>query len=167
MATRSYRSYRSNQDGAVLYVALVFLVIMSLLGVAGMQVATLQERMASNYRASNIAFQRAEGLASQVEAQITTAGRFTPDTDKRQEQRLCSDTAAVRGLAWAKDRSLDDDPDPAVVVARLDDCTPGFSIAKAGRPVNEKPSIWQVSTFATDSASSPSSDAAVETVLMP
>lgn len=167
MATRTYRSYKKKQDGAVLYVALVFLVIMSLLGVAGMQVATLQERMASNYRAANIAFQRAEGLATQVEAQITTAGRFTPDTTKRQEQRRCNDPAAVRGIAWAKDRSLDDSPDTAVVVARMDECTPGGPIGMGGGPVNERPSIWQVSTFATDTSSGPSSDAAVETVLMP
>lgn len=167
MRARPIPVSRRNQRGAVLYVALVFLIIMSLLGVAGMQVATLQERMASNYRAANIAFQRSEALAREVEGKLTESPRFIPRPDERDEERRCDDPTAVRGDAWAKDRSVDDSPDTAIVVAKLNECTPGFSIAKGTGPVNEKPVIWQISTFSTDSATSPSSDAAVETVFMP
>ncbi|MCM5640131.1 PilX N-terminal domain-containing pilus assembly protein, partial [Xanthomonas hortorum] len=43
---------RYTQSGAVLYVALIMLILLALLGIAGMQVTGLQERMAFNYRSS-------------------------------------------------------------------------------------------------------------------
>ena len=162
-----HSTFPRQQRGAVLYVALIFIILLSLLGIVGMQVAALQERMASNYRATNLAFQRAEGLARLVETQLNSEPRFTPRAGERDEERRCDDPNPVRGTAWADDRSTDDDPDTAVVVTRLNECTPGFSISQGARPVNEKPVIWQISTFSTDVAVSPTSDAAVETVFMP
>ncbi|UNK50595.1 PilX N-terminal domain-containing pilus assembly protein [Lysobacter sp. S4-A87] len=160
-------SFPRQQRGAVLYVALIFLILLSLLGIVGMQVASLQERMASNYRATNMAFQRAEGLARLQEVQLNTGTRFVPRAGERDEERRCDDPSPVRGSAWAEARSNDDDPDTAIVVSRLNECTPGFSIAQGSRPVNEKPVIWQISSFSTDVAAAPTSDAAVETVFMP
>ena len=58
----SLHSPRS-QRGAVLYVVLIMLVLMALLGIAGMQVTSMQERMAANYLRSNVAFQNAEADA--------------------------------------------------------------------------------------------------------
>lgn len=58
------------QRGAALYVALVMLILLALIGIVGMQVATLQERMAANYLAVNMAFQRAEGVVRGSEADI-------------------------------------------------------------------------------------------------
>ena len=40
----------SRQHGAVLYVALIMLILLALIGVVGMQVAGMQERMSSDYR---------------------------------------------------------------------------------------------------------------------
>ena len=64
---RSYPSSRrrpfvapARQQGAVLYVALIMLVLLALLGVIGMQVAGMQERMAAGYRATSMAFQNAD-----------------------------------------------------------------------------------------------------------
>jgi type IV pilus assembly protein PilX len=48
------------QRGAVLVVALVFLLLMTVLGVTSMSSTTLQERMAGNLRDNNLAFQAAE-----------------------------------------------------------------------------------------------------------
>lgn len=168
--TRSRHAPRfaTRQRGAALYVALIFLVILALLGVSGMQVAVLQERMAANYRATNEAFQRSEAVARAIEGSLNTVGaRFVPDADSRESQRRCDDPAPVRGSGWADLRSLDDDPDTAVVVSRLDDCTPGYSIAMRGAENEKSAVIWQVSAFATDAAASPTSDAAVETIFMP
>lgn len=47
--------------GAVLFVALVMLILMTLIGVAAMQVTMLQERMSGNFRAQQVAFERSEG----------------------------------------------------------------------------------------------------------
>jgi len=156
------------QKGAALYVALIFLVILALLGISGMQVALLQERMASNYRATNEAFQRAEGVARAIEGELnTTDPRFVPDASAREQQRRCDDPAPVRGSSWADLRSLDDDADTAVVVSRLDECTPGYSIAVRGAENEKTAVIWQISAFATDAPDSPTSDSAVETIFMP
>ena len=48
------------QTGAALFISLMFLIILTLIGVSAANVGILQERMAGNVRDSNIAFQRAE-----------------------------------------------------------------------------------------------------------
>lgn len=48
------------ERGAALVVALVFLLLMTVLGVTSMRTTTLQERMAGNLRDNNLAFQAAE-----------------------------------------------------------------------------------------------------------
>lgn len=50
----------ANQRGAVLVVGLLLLLVLTLVGVASMQMTTLQERMAGNMREQEQAFQGAE-----------------------------------------------------------------------------------------------------------
>ncbi|HEY9255145.1 MAG TPA: PilX N-terminal domain-containing pilus assembly protein, partial [Stenotrophomonas sp.] len=64
------------QQGAVLYVALIMLVLLALIGVVGMQVASMQERMSANYLAANQAFQQAEAQVRGREAEITAGSEF-------------------------------------------------------------------------------------------
>ena len=59
MASLSISGYRSSR-GAVLIVALIILLVMTLVGISTMQGATLQERMASNNRQSSLARLAAE-----------------------------------------------------------------------------------------------------------
>ncbi len=58
MVPRSSAPFRNR--GAVLFVALVILLLLTLLGVTAMQVTLLQERMSGNYRAQQQAFERSE-----------------------------------------------------------------------------------------------------------
>lgn len=51
---------KKQQDGAVLVISLVLLLVLTLMGVAGMNTSTMQERMAANAQNSNRAFQGAE-----------------------------------------------------------------------------------------------------------
>jgi type IV pilus assembly protein PilX len=51
---------RVRQRGFILPIVLIFLVILTMLGISSMQNATLQERMSSNLRDRNIALQAAE-----------------------------------------------------------------------------------------------------------
>lgn len=51
---------RKNQKGSTLFIALTFLVVITLMGLSGMQTATLQERMAGSERDYSIALQAAE-----------------------------------------------------------------------------------------------------------
>lgn len=54
------RTYSHPERGAVLIVALLFLVMLTLLGVTAMTSTTMEERMAGNSRDAGIAFQAAE-----------------------------------------------------------------------------------------------------------
>ncbi len=60
------------QRGAVLIVSLIFLLLMTLIGVTAMQTTTLQERMAGNMRDQNLAFQAAEAALRQGEVWLAT-----------------------------------------------------------------------------------------------
>lgn len=63
------------QRGAVLFVALVFLILLTLLGLAAAQTSTLEERMAGNYLAHYRAFENAERRISRGQAEIQDASR--------------------------------------------------------------------------------------------
>jgi type IV pilus assembly protein PilX len=58
------------QRGAVLFTSLMILILLTLLGVAAMQVTTMQERMSGNYRVDNLSFQNAERRSLQVENRV-------------------------------------------------------------------------------------------------
>lgn len=154
----------TQQRGAVLYVALVFLVLLALLGVAGMQVSMLQERMAANYRATNVAFQLAESVAREKEAEIEGAfkagGMFVSD------QERCD--PAFDPVSWAQNQSIQPTPDEESRSRRIDYCTPGFSLAQGVRPESEKSDqMYQVTAFSPDDPANPTSDAAIDTIFIP
>ncbi|TVS15782.1 MAG: pilus assembly protein PilX [Gammaproteobacteria bacterium] len=61
------------QSGAALVIALVFLLLMTLVGVTAMQSTTLQERMAGNLRDRDMALQAAESALREGEWQLQQA----------------------------------------------------------------------------------------------
>ncbi len=66
------------QRGAVLIVSLIFLLLLTVIGLSAVRDATLQERMAGNTRDVNTAFQAAELSLRQAEAYLqgATVGPF-------------------------------------------------------------------------------------------
>ena len=66
------------QRGAVLMVALMFLVILTMLALTSMTGTTLEERMAGQYRDLNIAFQAAEAGLRDAERDIYAVGIQAP-----------------------------------------------------------------------------------------
>jgi type IV pilus assembly protein PilX len=58
------------QTGAALFVSLVFLLVLTLIGIAGTQVASLQEKMAANLKERNQAFQSADAALRAAEEYI-------------------------------------------------------------------------------------------------
>lgn len=138
-----------SQRGAVLYIALIMLVLLTLIGVVGMRVAGMQERMSANYRTVNMAFQNAEGVARKAECSIedlvnrsTTSG--CPVIAPSQ---ICDD--GFDPTEWAEARTL---ADVDRVNARLiGPCISGNTALDMGFAVNEDPNpIYQVTAFATD-----------------
>ncbi len=69
------------QKGAVLILSLVFLVIMTILGVTGMRSATLEERMAGNLRDGRLAFEAAEAGLREGESLLRNSPLGEEDFD--------------------------------------------------------------------------------------
>ena len=67
-----------NQNGAVLFVGLMLLLVMSLIAITSMQSTHLEERMAGNTRDSMVAFQAAEAGLQAGEA-LVDSGTVTLD----------------------------------------------------------------------------------------
>ncbi|MFT7413974.1 MAG: type IV pilus assembly protein PilX [Methylophagaceae bacterium] len=55
-----YSSVISKQSGVVLVISLIMLLLLTMIGITGMQVTGLEEKMAGNMKNSNTAFQAAE-----------------------------------------------------------------------------------------------------------
>ncbi|MCF5805863.1 PilX N-terminal domain-containing pilus assembly protein [Pseudomonas tremae] len=66
------------QRGMVLLVSLVFLLLLTLLGISSMQNATLQEKMAGSVAVRNISFQAAEAQLRLGESKIKAADVSIP-----------------------------------------------------------------------------------------
>jgi type IV pilus assembly protein PilX len=60
----------AHQSGVVLVVSLIMLLLLTLIGTSGMQTTSLEEKMASNIRDRNLAFQAAESALSAAEASL-------------------------------------------------------------------------------------------------
>lgn len=157
--SRSF-SPRPRQRGAVLYVALIMLVLLALIGVIGMQVAGMQERMSSDYRTTNIAFQRAEGVArvkeQQIGATLNSGDAFPAD--------VVACAGAYNPNIWANGIT-------AAVgdhTRRLDTCFPGGSSKKVGAKLNEQTAnVYQVTAYSRDQAVGGTSEAVIDTVYIP
>jgi len=78
------------QGGAVLFISLILLVVMTLIGITGMHTTILEEKMSRNFRDKNIAFQTAESALKSADNQLqnnllvnfggATPGLYTPST---------------------------------------------------------------------------------------
>jgi type IV pilus assembly protein PilX len=75
---------RRQQSGAVLIVSLIFLLVMTALGVTSVQVTSLEEKMVGNTRERSVAFQAAESALKEgeslIENPVTLAALTFPTT---------------------------------------------------------------------------------------
>ncbi len=65
---------RNNQRGAILIIALIMLLLLTIIGLSSMRGTSLQESMAGNLRDSNLAFQAAEAALRQGEGMVDGKG---------------------------------------------------------------------------------------------
>lgn len=70
MTTMNRRFAQSEQKGAALIVSLIVLLVLTLIGVAGMNTSVMQERMAANSQNANRAFQAAESTVRALTNQL-------------------------------------------------------------------------------------------------
>jgi len=144
------------QSGAVLYVALMLLILLALIGIVALQVAGLQERMAANYMATNSAFQNAESNVRQMENTLkeqVLAGA-NPPTDVPPAD--CTSTPDFQG--WQSDQQH---------VRRLDLCFAWGALDVPSNEAERTDQIYQITAFSRDRPLLPSSEATVDTVFIP
>jgi len=70
------RYQRRSQHGAVLIVALVLLLVLTILGTAGIQDTAMEERMAGNFRDHSAALQAAESALRNGEIEVGSSTAF-------------------------------------------------------------------------------------------
>lgn len=76
-------STHHKQQGVVLVVSLIMLVLLTLIGVTSMRVTSLEEKMAGNAKSANLAFQVAESALREGENWLATQVS-EPDIDSNQ-----------------------------------------------------------------------------------
>ncbi|WP_101925874.1 MULTISPECIES: pilus assembly PilX family protein [Luteimonas] len=144
------------QSGAVLYVALILLILLALIGIIALQVAGLQERMAANYQATNIAFQNAESGARLREIalknQVLAGGNPTTNVPPTN----CTATPDFQG--WSSDQQH---------VRRLDLCFAWGALDVPSNEAERTDQIYQITAFSRDRDLLPTSEATVDTVFIP
>jgi len=72
---------RSRQQGVVLFLSLVLLLVLTIISISAVQTTSLEERMARNARDSMLAFQAAESALRDAERSIETVVSTVPFTD--------------------------------------------------------------------------------------
>ena len=92
-------SDRSRQRGAVLVIALLFLTILTILGVTAMTTTTYEERLAGNARDTGTAFQAAE--AALRDARRDLNGIIIPAAHQRRDPPISGKTGFGDGTADA------------------------------------------------------------------
>lgn len=135
---------KRQQQGAVLLVALVMLLLLTLIGVASMRGTSLQENMASNLRDSNTSFQAAEaglraGERRAEELYYTLTDQdvgFTEAGEHASDLGLASEPRYQITLLAKEQRDRDSHgSDIASVVVRIDAWGGGLAVDGAGQPV--------------------------------
>lgn len=147
------------QRGAVLYVALIMLILLALIGIAGMQVTSMQERMASNYLRTNIAFQNAEDRARNIEDTIAATVEGGETYVSAQEE--CSPTFDPR--TWSDGITATG----AQYTRRIDRCFASSSRVVGRKQNEETGNIYQVTALSSDATTDASASAVIDTVFIP
>ncbi len=98
------------QRGAILVFCLVFLAILTVMGIAGMETVILEERMSNNMRDHSLAFQSAESALKNAEAWLATQTLLpivSDDGSTRVWARDGMDPAADDGRYWWDHANID------------------------------------------------------------
>ncbi|MET4572303.1 type IV pilus assembly protein PilX [Stenotrophomonas rhizophila] len=161
------RARPRQQRGAVLYVALIMLLLLALIGVAGMQVAGMQEKMAANYRASNRSFQNTEGVVRNAERAVEAV----TDRTALPTGSLLASAAAISQncedgfdpVEWAKQQSSQ--AAPKIYVRQIDQCGgPGGNALDQGQPNDRTSATFQITAYSADDPANPTSSSVIDTI---
>lgn len=153
-------TFRETQGGAALFVALMFLIIITMLSLAAMRSSVLELRMASNQELKNTAFHRAQAL---VDATIGDTGNMPTlgDIDvtncmasdpAASSATVCKSTGVVLDDAYLSDDTFvdyfDGNTDNGEIYARVTRLAP---LEKAApRSIGTSAAVYSVATYEVD-----------------
>lgn len=153
----------NKQSGAALYMALVLLIVLALLGVIGMKVITSQEVMTSSHTKRSSAFDRAEGNARLLEAEIEEKINLSSAVYEVDSED-CEET--FDPLNWARSQSGD-----AQYVRKIDKCyTSSGSSLVLGKKVNNEGNtnnVYEITTTAGNNVDSTEAVSVINTIYIP
>ncbi len=90
-----------SQRGSVLIVSLIFLLLLTIVGVSSMNMTNLEERMASNFRDHDMAFQAAEAALLEAEDFVENTFDTTQAyTNPACSGSMCYSAACTNGLCF-------------------------------------------------------------------
>lgn len=154
------------QEGVALFIALVVLLIITVLGISGLQTTTLEERMAASARDRDIAFQAAEAALAQGEdfarnVGVTDLAIF--DANAAGFYRPVSDAATDdwwQTVDWRNDNTLPQvavnvagvSTQPKFIIEYVERLLPGedtLNINNVGGSVGSPSDIFRITAFAT------------------
>jgi type IV pilus assembly protein PilX len=104
--TRAHRSGRPRERGAVLFVALILLLILTLIGVTAARMQTVEERMALNEDNHQLAVQAAEAALRDAEANIV-GGNYAPSDFSANANGLYELASEVAGATACVSDAID------------------------------------------------------------
>lgn len=96
-------SKQKHQKGAILVFCLIFLTVLTMMGVSGMESTTLEERMSGNMRDYTMAFQSAESAIKAAEAWLVAQANLpivSADGSTTVWSENAMDPAATDGKYW-------------------------------------------------------------------
>lgn len=162
--SRRTMSAPRRQQGVALYVALIMLLLLTLLGLAALQVTAMQERMTGNFRTFNLAFNRAEDALRQAEFEIqqtiAQVGPFGVDTDPA-IQCINGDINGLGDLrTWANAREPRDSAE--VRVANITGCSGIPSSIRDDNSADIEPQTFLIFAANSDRVTNPSSVVVLE-----
>ena len=176
------RAAPNAQRGAVLFISLIILVVLALIGIAGMQTTTLQERMAGNYYTIGRAFENSEWGITITENAIHTAvqggGHYNPPAPGGPQGTVVFDQSCANpdmdNWSWAMTAKTAYN----TWVSRIDTCIPGQTSIKWGGGTSSKNkgedtgSIYKITSAESDTtqgnmATNAVSMVSVQTVYVP
>jgi type IV pilus assembly protein PilX len=97
-------SSRRDQSGMSLFPALMFLLVLAVLGVSALNSTVMQEKMVSNTKDTNLAFQAAEAALRDAESDVEKNNNFwTPTTFTA----ACTNGLCMPPSTWPSPSSLD------------------------------------------------------------
>lgn len=142
------------------------LLLLALLGVAGMQVAGMQEKMAANYRAANRSFQNTEAVVRSTETAVEAIANLSEVpagslVNAGSVGQNCED--GFDPVTWG--RAQVTSAVPAVKVRQIDQCGgPGGSALDMGQTTDKPTATFQITAYAADDPANPTSSSVIDTI---